>query len=103
MIEEDLIGDCGFESGMPPHVEMLKHYCSVLEAELNITRQDLRRAHKTIAGLIVMYRGGSNELAALKIEHERLKWTLSEVYRRESERETAKMGYAYGDLTKDKA
>ncbi|MHC8305408.1 hypothetical protein [Pseudomonas sp. PB3P13] len=101
-MEDDLMDDSGFELRMPTRVEMLKHYCSVLEAELDTTRQVLRRAHKTIAGLIVMYRGGSKELAALKIEHERLKWALSDVYRRESERETAQMGYAYGDHTKDK-
>lgn len=96
-MENDLIDDSGFELGTPTHVEMLQHYCSVLEAELDTTRQDLRRAHKTIAGLIVMYRDGSKELAALKIEHERLKWTLSDVYRRESEQETARMVYAYGN------
>ncbi|WP_242482790.1 hypothetical protein [Pseudomonas sp. TH10] len=84
-MEDDLIDDSGFELGMPTHVEMLKHYCSVLEAELDTTRQDLRRAHKTIAGLIVMYRGGSKELAALKVEREKLKWTLSEMYCQERE------------------
>ena len=101
-MEDDLIDDSGFELGMPTHVEMLKHYCSMLEAELDTPRQDLRRAHKTIAGLIVMNRDGSKELAVLKIEHERLRRTLSDVYRRERERETAQMGYAYGDHTKDK-
>lgn len=99
-MKDDLIDESGFELGQPTHVEMLQHYCSVLEAELDTTRQDLRRAHKTIAGMIVMYRDGSKELAALKIEHERQKWTLSDMYRRESERETAQMGYAYGDYGK---
>ncbi|WP_415770321.1 hypothetical protein [Pseudomonas sp. LB3P38] len=101
-MEDDLIDDSGFELGLPSHVEMLQHYCSVLEAELDTTRQDLRRAHKTIAGLIVMYRDGSKELAALKIEHERLRRTLSDMYRREREQETSRMGYAYGDHTKGK-
>ena len=99
-MEDDLIDDCGFELGMPTRVEMLQHYCSVLEAELDTTRQDLRRAHETIAGLIVMCRDGSKELGALKIEHERLKWALSDVYRREGGQETAQMGYAYGDHAK---
>jgi hypothetical protein len=85
-MEDDLIDESGFELGMPTHVEMLQHYCSVLEAELDTTRQDLRRAHETIAGMIVMYRDGSRELAALKMEHERLKWTLSDLYSRERER-----------------
>lgn len=98
-MESDLIDDCGFELGIPTRVEVLKHYCSVLEAELDTTRHDLRRAHETIAGMIVMYRDGSKELAALKIEHERLRWKLSDVYRREGEREIAQRGYAYGDHT----
>ncbi|MEX5683014.1 hypothetical protein [Pseudomonas silesiensis] len=102
-MEDDLIDDSGFELGMPTHVEMLQHYCSVLEAELDTTRQDLRRAHKTIAGLIVMYRDGSKELATLKIEHERLKWILSDMYSREREQGSIQLGYAYGDyLPKDK-
>jgi hypothetical protein len=99
-MEDDLIDDTGFELGMPSHLELLKHQCDLLCAELDTTRRDLRKAHKNIAGLIVMYRDSSTELAALKTEHERLKWTLSDVYRRESERDTARMGYAYGDYSK---
>ncbi|MNP81938.1 hypothetical protein D3C76_1804310 [compost metagenome] len=49
-----------------------------------------------------MHRDSSTELAALKVEHERLRWTLSDMYRRESERETARMGYQYGDHTNRK-
>lgn len=96
---DDLIDDSGFELGMPKHVEMLQHYCRVLEAELDTTRRDLRRAHKNIAGLIVMHRDSSKELATLKVEHERLRWTLSDMYRRESERETAQLGCQYGDYS----
>lgn len=81
------------------HAEMLQHYNHLLEVELETTRGDLRKAHKTIAGLIVMNRDSSKELAALKIEHERLRWTLSDMYKRESERETVKMEYAYGDYS----
>lgn len=101
-MDDDLIDDTGFELGMPTRVEMLKHQCNLLCAELETTRRDLRKAHQNIARLIVMYRNSSTELAALKVEHERLRWTLSDVYRRESERETARMGYAYGDHTKGK-
>lgn len=61
------------------------------------TRNDLRQAHKNIAKLIVMNRGSSVELSALKVEYERLKWTLSEMYARERRCETSRMGYAYGD------
>ena len=43
-----------------------------------------------------MWRNSSKELAALKQEHERLRWTLSDMYQRESERETACMSYQYG-------
>jgi len=74
-MEDNLIDDSGFELGMPTRVEMLKHQCDLLCSELETTRRDLRKAHKNIAGLIVMYR-------------------------RESERETARMGYQYGDYSK---
>jgi hypothetical protein len=97
MMEDDLIDDTGFELGMPTRVEMLKHQCTLLCAELETTRRDLRTAHQNIAKLIVMHRGSSTELAALKVEHERLKWTLSEMYSRDRDRETSRMGYAYGD------
>ncbi|WP_429386235.1 hypothetical protein [Pseudomonas sp. YL-218 TE3947] len=99
-MKDDLIDDMGFELGMPTHAEMLQHYNCLLEAELETTRRDLRKAHRNIAGLIVMYRDNSKELAALKLEHERLRWTLSDMYRRESERKTARMGYQYGDHSK---
>lgn len=94
---DGLVDDTGFELGQPTHVEMLQHYNRLLEAELDTTRLCLRKAHSDIAGLIVMYRDTSTELAALKREHERLRWTLSDMYRRESEHETKTMGYAYGD------
>jgi hypothetical protein len=102
-MEDDLIDDSGFELGMPTHVELLKHQCDLLCSELETTRRDLRRAHQDIAGLIVMYRESSMELAALKIEHERLKWTLSDMYSRERVQGTTQLGYAYGDYSpKDK-
>ena len=69
---------------------------------METTRQDLRKAHQNNAKLIVMNRDSSIELAALKIEHERLKWTLSDEYRRESERDAATMGYAYANHTMGK-
>ncbi|WP_338807663.1 hypothetical protein V8U11_16065 [Pseudomonas chlororaphis] len=103
LVDDGLIDDSGFELGV---VEMLQSYNRLLEAELETTRSELQRAHKTIAGLIVMYRESDRELAALKesneglkVEHERLRWTLSDMYRRESERETKTMGYAYGDYS----
>lgn len=102
MMEDDLIDDTGFELGMPTRVEMLKHQCALLCAELETTRLDLRKAHKNIARLIIMYRDSSTELAALKVEHERVRWTQSKMYRRESEQETVGVGYAYGDHTKGK-
>lgn len=107
VLVDGLIDDSGFQLGMPTHVEMLQHYNRLLEAELEIARRDLRKAHKDIAGLIVMHRDSAKVLAALKeanqslkVEHERLRWTLSDMYRRESERETARMGYQYGDYNK---
>ncbi|MEO4013004.1 hypothetical protein [Pseudomonas rossensis] len=96
-MKDDLIDNGGFELGMPTRTEMLMHHCDLLCVELETTRRDLRKAHKNIAGLIVMYRDSSTELAVLKVEHERLRWTLSDVYRREGERDTSRMGYQYGD------
>ena len=96
-MDNDLIDDSGFELGMPSHEDMLSHLCERLQAELDITRRDLRQAHKSLAGMICQWRDCSKELAALKLEHERLGWILSDMYRRETELETAKMTYAYGD------
>lgn len=96
-MDEDLIDDSGFELGFPTREEMLKHQCDLLCSELDVTRRDLRQAHKNLAGVICMWRDSSKELAALKLEHERLGWILSDMYRRETELETAKMTYAYGD------
>ncbi|WP_415759519.1 hypothetical protein [Pseudomonas sp. LT1P18] len=98
-MDEDLIDDSGFELGFPTREEMLKHQCDLLCSELETTRRDLRRAHKTIAGMIVMYRESSTELAALKVEYDRLKWTLSDMYQREREQGTTQLGYAYGDYS----
>ena len=50
--------------------------------------------------MIVMYRDCTKELAALKVEHERLRWTLSDMYRREREQGKAQLGYQYGDYSK---
>ncbi|MGY2260845.1 hypothetical protein [Pseudomonas sp. SDO55104_S430] len=97
-MEDDLIDDTGFELGMPTREEMLKHQCTLLCVELETTRCDLRKAHQNIAKLILMHRDSSTELAALKAEHERLRWTLSDIYSRERERGATQMGYAYGDF-----
>jgi uncharacterized protein (DUF3084 family) len=64
-MEDDLIDASGFEFGMPSREEMLKHQCTLLCAELETTRRDLRKAHQNIARLIVMYRDSSTELATL--------------------------------------
>ncbi|RLU06353.1 hypothetical protein CS078_21745 [Pseudomonas prosekii] len=99
-MDDDLIDDSGFELGMPSHVDMLKHYCCVLEAELDITRRDLRRAHQNIAGLIIMHRDAAKALAMLKVENQRITLRLSDFYAAERERETSRMTYGYGDYTK---
>ncbi|MBI6599176.1 MULTISPECIES: hypothetical protein [Pseudomonas] len=96
-MENDLIDDSGFELGMPTRVEMLKHQCTLLCAELETTRQDLRKAHQNIAKPIVMHRDSSTGLAMLKVEHERLEWTLNDMYNRERDRKVVRMGDAYGD------
>lgn len=99
-MEDDLIDDSGFEFGMPTVEDMLRHHRDLLQSELDLTRRDLRQAHKNLSGMIVMWRDCDRELAALKLEHERLRWKLSDMYRRETERETGKMTYAYGNYEK---
>jgi regulator of replication initiation timing len=94
---DDLISTDGFELGFPTREEMLKHQCDLLCSELDVTRRDLRQAHKNLAGVICMWRNSSKELATLRLEHERLRWTLSDLHRRETEQETSRMTYAYGD------
>ena len=88
-IQDDLIDETGFELGMPTHAEMLRHYNSLLEAELTTCQRDLLKAHKDIAGLIVMYRECSMELAALK----------ATVSKQETSSSTPTLGYAYGDYS----
>jgi len=78
-MKDDLIDDSGFESGLTSREEMLKHQCDLLCSELDVTRHDLRQAHKNLAGVICMWRDSDRELAALKLEHERLRWTLSDL------------------------
>lgn len=69
-MEDELIDDTGFEFGMPTRVEMLKHQCTLLCAELETTRLDLRKAHRDIAKLIITHRDCSTDLTAVKFDHE---------------------------------
>lgn len=101
-MKDDLIDKAGCELGLPSHEELLKHQCDLLCSELGLTRRDLRGAHKELSGLISMYRQACKELGTLKVEHERLRWTLSGLYRRERDREAGKMVYQYGDHTLSK-
>lgn len=96
---DDLVDDSGFELGMPTYEGLLKHQCDLLCSDLELTRRNLRAAHRELAGLIVMYRGVLKEAATLKVENEKLRWTLSDIYLRESKEATSKMGYSYGDHT----
>ncbi|MFJ7793349.1 hypothetical protein [Pseudomonas sp. NPDC096950] len=102
MMENDLISTEGFELGLPSMEDMLRHECDLLHSELEVVRRDLRQSHKNLAGMICMWRTSDKELSALKLEHERLRWTLSDMYRRETELETAKFSYSYGDHSKPK-
>lgn len=99
-MENDLINDSGFELGMPSVEDMLRHECDLLHSELEVTRRDLRRAHQTIGGMIVMHRELSKELAALKVEYERVSLRLSQFYEADRAKEVAKMAYTYGDYEK---
>jgi hypothetical protein len=47
-MEDDLIDDTGLELGMPTRVAMLQHQCTLLCAELETIRQDLRKVHQKI-------------------------------------------------------
>ena len=98
MYQDDLIDETGFELGMPTHTEMLRHYNSLLEAELTTCQHQLLKAHKDIAGMIVMYRKSVADVATLKAENQRLSRCLSERY--ESDRASKPtLGYAYGNYT----
>lgn len=99
-MDEDLIDDAGFELGLPSLEDMLRHECDLLECELEVTRRDLRRAHQTIGGMIVMHRDLSKELSVLKVDHQRVTQRLSECYAADREREISRMGYSYGDHAK---
>ncbi|MHC8336488.1 hypothetical protein [Pseudomonas sp. LB3P25] len=96
-MKDDLIDDSGFELGLPSREEMLKHQCDLLCSELDVTRRDLRQAHKNLAGMIVMWRDSSKELAALKVEHQRVQWRLSEFYEADRIKEVSRLTYAYGN------
>lgn len=89
-MQDDLIDETGFELGMPSQTEMLRHYNSLLEAELMTCQRNLLKAHKDIAGLIVMYRECSMELSALK----------AAVSKQETTSPSPTLGYAYGDYSK---
>ena len=98
-MENDLINDSGFELGMPSIEDMLRHECDLLHSELEVTRRDLRQAHKNLAGMIRMWRDSAKELAALRVEHERIDQRLNQYCEAERDREAGKFGYSYGDYT----
>ncbi|QEO78815.1 hypothetical protein ELZ14_15065 [Pseudomonas brassicacearum] len=98
-MQDNLIDDTGFELGLPTREEMLKHQCDLLCSDLELTRRNLRAAHRELAGLIVMYRGALKEVGTLRAEVDRLKWTLSDIYLRQSQEANKRMVYAYGDHT----
>ena len=49
MDDDLLIDDSGFELGMPTVEDMLRHHRDLLQSELDITRRDLRQAHKNLS------------------------------------------------------
>jgi len=100
VMKDDLIDDSGFELGLPTREEMLKHQCDLLFSELDVTRRDLRQAHRNLAGVIVMYQECTKELSALKTEHQRVSMRLAQFYEADRAQEVKQMGYAYGDYSK---
>lgn len=98
-MKDELINEAGFERGLPSHDELLQHQCDLLCSELELTGRNLRSAHKELSGLISMYRQACRELGTLKAEHERLRWMLSDLHRREDDEEAGKMVSQYGDHT----
>lgn len=69
MDDDLLIDDSGFELGMPTVEDILRCHRDLLQSELDITRRDLRQAHKNLAGMICMWRDTDKALASLKLEH----------------------------------
>lgn len=98
-MENDLIDDSGFELGMPTIEDMLRHECDLLHSELEVTRRDLRQAHRNLAGMIRMWRDSAKEVAALKAEKQRIEKLLSEYYEADRQK-TPTLGYAYGNYEK---
>lgn len=92
-MQDDLIDETGFELGMPSHTEMLRHYNSLLEAELTTCQRDLLKPHKDITGLIVMFRECSMELSALKATAKKQTITIPTPV------PTPTLCYAYGDYS----
>lgn len=98
-MDDDLIDDSGFELGMPTIEDMLRHECDLLHSELEVTRRDLRQAHKNLAGMIGMWRDSAKEVAALKAENQRIEKLLGEHYDAHRQK-TPTLGYAYGNYEK---
>lgn len=98
-MQDNLIDDTGFELGLPTREEMLMHQRDLLCSDLELTRRNLRAAHRELAGLIVMYRGALKEVGTLRAEVDRMKSTLSEIYLRQSQEANRRMVYSYGDYT----
>lgn len=98
-MQDNLIDDTGFELGLPTREEMLMHQRDLLCSDLELTRRNLRAAHRELAGLIVMYRGALKEVGTLRAEVDRMKSTLSEIYLRQSQEANRRMIYSYGDHT----
>jgi hypothetical protein len=98
-MENDLINNSGFELGMPSIEDMLRHECDLLQSELDVTRRDLRQAHKNLAGMIVMHQTLTKELAAFKAEHQRVSLRLSQFYEADRQKKPT-LGYSYGDYSK---
>lgn len=98
-MKDDLIDDSGFELGMPTIEDMLRHECDLLHSELEVTRRDLRQAHKNLAGMICMWRDSAKEVSALKAENQRIEKLLGEYYEADRKQKPT-LGYAYGNYEK---
>jgi cell division protein FtsB len=79
----DVMNDEGNELGVPSLLVAYKQRCQLLMDELDDAWLDVRQTRRNVAKLVRMNASLSDELAALRREHEKLRWTLSDVYRQQ--------------------
>ncbi|WP_346832647.1 hypothetical protein ABDX87_09590 [Pseudomonas abietaniphila] len=85
--------DSAFDLGVPSLLEAYKQQCKLLIDELDDAWLEVRQSRKNVAKLVRMNASMSDELAALKREHEKVRWQLSDIYLKEGLEAAAKIGH----------